>query len=331
MQKAAFVLVTILGMSWGSVVQASPVAKVVAMAPPAWIQRSEAKSEAGRNSELHPGDYVITADKGLLEIQLQSGIDLRVYSASEIKILAPAQTESPGNAPVLSLLRGRICLETPPASSRGNNFNLNVADVLLTTIQQYGHICVSRREGMSSINLRSGSVQITNAIDPGIVVLSEAGIEFRMDDEGSYQLLPSSADAAMADMNTEPFIVEAITKQGSPDPKAAETAPDIAVSEEMKTGEPATDAGIEPDGYRYTVYLFSTRSAEVAEQVNERFHQAGHKTLILVNENDSPIRYRIAVPGFESSQSAREFADSMVGKLGIKDTWIGRDRLDVEE
>lgn len=331
MQKAVFVLVTIFGTAWGSVLQASPIANVVAVASPAWIQRGDEKNEPGRNSELHAGDYAITGENGLLEVQLNSGVELRVYSTSEIRIMAPARSESPGNPAVLSLQRGRICLESPPPSSTGNNFNLNVADVLRATIQQYGHICVTRRKGMSSINLRAGSVQITNAIEPGIVVLSEAGIEFRMDDEGSYQLIPSVQDAAIADMSTEPFIVEAIIKQGSSNPSSGETAPDIAVSEEMKTGEPATDTGIKPDSYSYTVYLFSTRSAVVADQVNERFHQAGHKTRILVNEKDSSIRYRIAVPGFESSQSARDFADSIVGKLGVKDTWIGRDRQDVAE
>ena len=181
---------------------------------------------------------------------------------------------------------------------------------------------------MSSINLRAGSVQITNLIDPGMFILSEAGIEFRMDDEGSYQLLPSAEDATMSDMNSEPFIAEAIAKQESPEPESAETMPDIAVPEDSETVEAETDPAKKASAYTYTVYLFSTRSEEVADEVNQRFQQAGHKSRILVNENDSPIRYRIAVPGFESRQSALDFADSVVGKLGIKDTWIGKDRPD---
>ncbi len=328
MQKTEFGLVALLGLACCSLAQASPVASVAAMVSPAWVQRGEIKEELGRNSEISIGDYVYTGASGLLEIQLQSGVELRVYSASAIRIMRPTQTESgvPGNAPELFVESGRVCLESPPASSTGNNFNLNVADRLLATIQQYGHICVSRREGMSSINLRAGSVQITNAIDPGMVILSQTGTEFRMDDQGSYQLLPSILDGAITDMNTEPFIVEAITRQDSPARESGETAPAAAINEDLQTGEPATDASIQPGGYIYTVYLFSTRSAEVANQVNERFQQAGHKSRILVNEKDAPLRYRVAVSGFESRQAATEFADSMQGKLGIKDTWIGRDR-----
>lgn len=330
MLKAVLVLVAIFGMACCSMAQASPVASIAAMTSPAWVQREDAKNELGRNHEINVGDHVFTGAAGLLEIQLWAGVELRVYSASEIRIMAQAESGSDpsDNLPLLFMQRGRICLESPPASSTGNNFELNVADILLVAIQQYGHICVSRREGMSSINLRAGSVQITNILDPGMVILSEAGIEFRMDDEGSYQLLPSAEDATMADMNSEPFIAEAITKQESSNPESAKTMSDMAVTGDSATAEIETDASKNATGYIYTVYLFSTRSEEVANQVNERFQQAGHKTRILVNENESPIRYRIAVPGFESRQSARDFADSMVGKLGVKDTWIGKDRPD---
>jgi len=330
MQKTVLGLMAILALACCSMAQASPVASIAALASPAWVQREDTKIELGRNHEIDVGDHVFTGAGGLLEIQLWAGVELRVYSASEIRILAQVESgpNLSENLPVLTMQRGRICLESPPASSTGNNFELNVADLLLVAIQQYGHICVSRREGMSSINLRAGSVQITNILDPGMVVLSEAGIEFRMDDEGSYQLLPSAEDASMADMNSEPFIAEAIAKQESPSPESAETTSDTAVTEDSETIDPETDPGKKASGYIYTVYLFSTRSEEIANQVNERFQQAGHKTRILVNENESPIRYRIAVPGFESRQSASDFADSIVGKLGIKDTWIGKDRPD---
>lgn len=330
MQKTVLGLIAILGLTCYSMAQASPVASIAALASPAWVQREDVKAELGRNHEINIGDHVFTGAGGLLEIQLWAGVELRVYSASEIRVMAQAESGSDPseNLPVLLMQHGRICLESPPASSTGNNFELNVADLLLVAIQQYGHICVSRREGMSSINLRAGSVQITNILDPAMVILSEAGIEFRMDDEGSYQLLPSAEDATMADMNAEPFIAEAIAKQEASNPESAETMSDTAVTEGSETVESETDPGENASGYIYTVYLFSTRSEEVADQVNERFQQAGHKTRILVNDNDAPIRYRVALTGFESRQSAGDFADSIVGKLGIKDTWIGKDRPD---
>ena len=79
-------------------------------------------------------------------------------------------------------------------------------------------------------------------------------------------------------------------------------------------------------GYIYTVYLFSTHLEDVANQVNQKFQKAGHQSKIIVTGKDPSIRYRIAVSGFESLQSAQEYSNSVVGKLGISDTWIGKER-----
>ena len=79
------------------------------------------------------------------------------------------------------------------------------------------------------------------------------------------------------------------------------------------------------------MYLFSTRSQQVADDVNQRFHDAGHKTRIIVNESEAVTRYRVAMPGFGNRAEAQAFAGAMVGKHGIGSTWIGRQRLDAEQ
>lgn len=79
-------------------------------------------------------------------------------------------------------------------------------------------------------------------------------------------------------------------------------------------------------GYIYTVYLFSTRFEDVANRVNQKFQKAGHQSEIIVTGTDPSIRYRIAVSGFASLQSAREYSNSVVSELGISDSWIGKER-----
>lgn len=319
-------------------VNAASVASVNAVAPAAWLQQQELKTVLDRNSQINFGDQVVTGETGRLELTLWSGVRLRAYPGSQISLVAQTEsaTDSADKTPMLYFHAGRICLESAPASSSANHFKLNVADMMIAEIQRYGHICVSRREGMSSVNLRAGSVQIFNSLDPGIIILSEAGIEFHMDDEGSYQLLPSATDTAFVDMKQEPFIVVVdvapettvpdTPEAEAPEAESAEGQQDIAVSENTDTDENKAASD-----YIYTVYLFSTRSEEVAQQANERFQQAGHKTLILINEKDSPVRYRVAVSGFLSRQSAKNFADTIVGTLGIRDTWIGRNRSSNED
>jgi len=117
-----------------------------------------------------------------------------------------------------------------------------------------------------------------------------------------------------------------IDSAGMPEsPEAADTAetetsPPAEVASENSSGGEA--------GRSYTVYLFSTRSATVADRLNRKFRTAGYKSVILRRETRSTIRYRVVVPGFESRKSARQFADSIVGKLGISKTRIGEGKPD---
>ncbi len=87
-----------------------------------------------------------------------------------------------------------------------------------------------------------------------------------------------------------------------------------------------TEAGaVDPTSdYVYNVYLFSTTSEEVADQVNKKFQQAGHESRIIVTTKTDVTRYRIAVTGFESHQAAQQYAKSITGTLGVTSTWIGR-------
>ena len=109
-------------------------------------------------------------------------------------------------------------------------------------------------------------------------------------------------------------------------PAAAEG--DMAAAEETAANAPAPEPEEGRNNYIYTVYLFSTRSEDVANEVNQRFQKAGHKSKIITSGKEPSIRYRVAVSGFESRQSAQDFSSSVVGKLGISDTWIGKERND---
>jgi cell division septation protein DedD len=106
------------------------------------------------------------------------------------------------------------------------------------------------------------------------------------------------------------------------------TATKEAVKNESKpvVNEKTPTANENTAGYIYTVYLFSTRFEDVANRVNQKFRKAGHQSEIIVTGKDPTIRYRIAVSGFESLQSAQEYSSSVVGELGISDSWIGKER-----
>jgi len=333
MQKTVSGLLAIICLACCPLANASSSARVTATASPAWIHKGEDRIGLAAGREIAVGDRVTSGENGRIEIELWSRVRLRVYPESEISVMNGGNSDLP---PLLKLHLGRICLESPPASSRDTKFGLNVDDLLLVTFQQYGHICASRHEEMSVINLRAGSVQIDNEVEPGIVILSEAGTVFQMDDDGAYQLLSLVDESEVADMHQQPFISAQKAAQPAAGMKMDEqqevVAEADAITQAISENEPAEageNTAITPaatDDYVYTVYLFSTRSEEVAERVSREFQKAGHETRILVREGEDPARYRIAVSGFESRESASEFAAAIVGTLGIRDTWIGKDR-----
>ena len=304
-------LIAILGLTLVSTVSASPVGRVTALASPVWLHQGDEKRRLTANDELNVGDSIVTGDRGQAEIQLWSDPILRIYPGTEFSIQAKERsTVSSTNIPGrLYLQLGKVCARTGPPTSKGRGIDLNVADKMVAVIHQSAHISLSRGEGISSVQLRDGSVEITSSIDQSILVLSEAGIEFTLDDDGSFQLLPPVDDPnATAE---ETFITDTV--------ETGTAVPDIEASNESESKQ---QAGV----YVYTLYLFSTRSEDVANQVNTKLQQAGHDARILANENESPARYRIVVSGFDSRQGAEEYAASIVGKLGIRDTWIGKDR-----
>ena len=324
MHKTAISLVALGCMVCFSLSHASPVAKVTALKSPAWVQQENDKTGLTNGSDLELGDYIITGTSGRVEMQLWPNASLHLYPDSVISLVPGSNAEAgaTGKQPVVQMLQGKICVDYRPELSPGSVFEVNIGNTIVTAIRHRSDICLLRQDGLSSVELRTGSVQVTHSIDPNMIILSRAGTELRIDDDGSYELL-SPGVAAISPEAEQPFITEtAIETENEIDAPAA-VEDDSAVIDEIAADESEPEADKKTKKYIYTVYLFSTRSEEVAGEVNQRFQKAGHESEIFVTGQEDATRYRVAVSGFRSRQSAQEFSDSVVGKLGIRDTWIG--------
>jgi len=328
MHKNLLSFIALIGITCFSPTNASSIAKITALQSPVWVQQNNTKTELGQNSVLRVGDQIITGESGRVEMLLWSNLMLQLNANSEITILANQKTviATTDIQPELYIQKGRACIKFGSQPDTENKLKINIGNTMFAAIQHHVDICVRRQDGMSSIILLGGSVQVTHSVDQNIIVLSEAGTEFRIDDKGSYQLLfPNDNDSLTPEINN-PVTVEATIEEKSPSDAIDGDDGKIGASEEVTKAEtePATQEDL--PGYIYTVYLFSTRSEEVAEQVNRKLQEAGHDTQIYVSETDSVTRYRIVVSGFKSAKTAKEFSNSIVGKLGIRDTWIGKER-----
>ncbi len=338
--------------------QASAIATITVLSPSAWVLRGNARSELRSDSVLEFGDHIFTNENGKIELQFPSNAVLRLNVNSEVSLPVNGQStsETGGIQPELYFHRGRACIEFDAVVDGEKVFKLNIGNMTFAEISSYGDICVLREEGSSWIKLRAGSIQITHSIDPNMIVLSRVHTVLRVNDEGSYQFLyPETDDLTIPEIEAAFGATldggkdvssgkvdngtsrEATAEDGAVgdgavgdgadgDGAVADGAVEDGAVEDSATGDASLATSDENLDYNYTVYLFSTRSQEIADQVNRKFHKADLDTQIYVSEDASVTRFRIVVTGFNSRHAAKVFSDSIVGQLGIKDTWIGRSK-----
>ena len=327
MHKILLNFIALIGIICISPVNASPVATVIDLRSPVWIQQNDVKTVLSKNSVLKNGDQIITSETGRVELLLWSTVKLQLNASSAITILAGQKSgvTSADNQPELNIQKGKACIKFISQPDTLNKFKINIGNRLYATLHHQADICAQREEGMSSIKLRGGSVQVTHSVDPNLIILSKAGTEFRINDSGSYKLLVPGSINSLTSQSESPLPTLAAPEEDVPSDAVDTNVDEVVASEETTTTKPEASGQENSSGSQYTVYLFSTRSEDVAEQVNRKFQEAGHKTEIKVSETDSVTRYRIAVSGFSSVQAAKNYSDSIIGTLGIKNTWIGNE------
>ncbi len=303
MQKTTLYLLALGIVGYLSPVHVFAFAEVNAFELPAWIQHNNNKTMISDSSNLEIGDHVITGDSGRVELQLRSNTTLRLYPDSKILLDKKTLLNSAEIQPIINVQQGRVCVEYVSEQNKGKTVGLSIGNTIVNASSYRSFICLLRDNKVSSISLHGGSAQITHSINPDIIILSQSGSELKIQDDGSYELLNQTAGSSKPSRLDESFI----TKTGA--------------GSESQVNELQSD-------YIYTVYLFSTRSEEKAKRINEKLQKAGHQSEIIAKGEGDSIRYRLAVTGFKSRQSAKQFANTIVGNHGITETWIGKDTQD---
>ena len=324
-------MIVLSGTFWASAALAYSSFTVDSIESPVWVERDGTRAPISVGDEIHVQDSVSTGDSGRIGLRLQSGIDLQLDVNSKIEILGPANSETVTDEP-LSIVKfhgGRGCVQFMAQPGEGKTFNLLLGDALRIVIQELGHICMEYSSDLSRVVLAEGNVQITNLIEPGMVVLGQRGSEYRFDDTGYFELGRMETEITIEISDIVPVVQKTNVEidPGDSRTKAADSM-DTREGDEGNTDllSPAnTDTS---SAYVFTVYVFSTRSQEVAREVNQNLRAAGHETGIVISSGGASVRYRVAVSGFSSRREAQDYATNIIGKHGISDTWIGRSKVD---
>jgi hypothetical protein len=302
---------------------ASPgIATITAWNSPVWLQQDDRKTRFVGHRKIRIGDNISTGETGRIQMELWENATLQLNTDSEITIRMADDIDASRSElhPLLYIHQGRACINYTAQSGSNGQFKVNMGNTMFAAIRHLGDICVLRSNGQNYIKLRAGSVQITHSVDPDIIILSESGSEIHMEDSGSYRLLFPGDELSALEIE-KPFILETGGEEVTPTDLHDPGNTEITGLPEKESGATAKNEG---STIVYTVYLFSTRDEEVAQKANQKFLKAGHDTQIIESTAGPTIRYRVAATGFKSNQAAKNFANSIAGKLGVTGTWIGR-------
>jgi hypothetical protein len=297
-----------------------PVKKITALKSPVWLQQGVHKSQLNSDQKLKPGDKITTGNSGQVEIQMGLASTLLLYPDSEISIKPEEADKSATQSQPLILVihRGKSCFHSKQVAKYIDKIDIYLGSSLVSPVSFNYDICVQREGSLSSVNLRNGSVQINHSKE-GVFILSEQGIQLHIDDDGSFKLIASDS----VDKETKNKAENVLSS--SPGTKI-KVGTSITHDERTEKETNTTPTAIRSTKH-YNVYLFSTLDEALAEQVNQRFHQANLNSRIIIVDWQGTSRYRIAVPGFESLEEAQAFSESVMGKLGISNTWIGQGKV----
>ena len=308
MKKTIRIGFALCALSWASGLSAAIDISISGLKSAAWLQRDEAKSELNFQTTPGVGDRLITGETGQVEVRLGADAVLQVNSNSEVAI-ALDESSSVKGRPELHVRKGRACIKYMAISEIESGLRIVLGNAVFAEINIQGDVCALRRDGLSALKLRSGKVRITHALDRNIVVLSSIGTEYFAGDNGEFRLISPGVDALAISDIERPFVVDPPVENNPADAdNARQPAEQVAGPVEI-----------------FSVYLFSSRSPDVADGVNQRFRGAGFESQVIKVSDGAEARYRVAVSGFPSREAAQKFADAVVGRLGIGDTWIGRD------
>ena len=173
----SLIAIPVLFSTWSSLLAASS-ATVYAVQPSAWLQQGDTVQVLKAGYVVDSGDRIITGEDGRIEIRIDDWLSLQQNTGSEV-VLQPEEPNLEGEGqepPDLLVQAGWSCIEVHRAPPDGNRFVVALGNTMSITLFDEGRICVLHQDGLSSVHLREGSVQIVHSVDPNIIVLSESGL-----------------------------------------------------------------------------------------------------------------------------------------------------------
>jgi hypothetical protein len=263
---------------------AAELAQVVALQPPAWLQRGAYRFPLQPGTAFHSGDTVAVGDAGHVTVRTADGGLLRLAPSSQLLIhdLRAAAAEQPFSAR-LELDSGQLRYTTI-STLRELPRQLDVVLDGLTIHITHTDIVFARQGNIARACLIDGEAAMDTA-DAGAQPLPRGGC--------------IASDPAVDNTNATGII------------DALDTA----------TRMPTGKGTLVPDG-GWNAYLASFTTLNAALALSKQFQDDGYPTTHITAHVNNVMHYRVYVPDLESKQEATGLLARLKGRHGIRTPWI---------
>ena len=137
-------------------------------------------------AEEFDGRHIVTGDDTGVELQLSPGVMLNIHKRSKVVYFANARD---GESVDLSLASGLTCIHSTVDPVSDGKLVIDIVERIRVTFRHPGKLCVMRTLNSASVFLWAGNVQIVHDKLENMIVLGEPGSEYRVDDNGQFQLV----------------------------------------------------------------------------------------------------------------------------------------------
>jgi hypothetical protein len=174
-----------------------------------------------------------------------------------------------------------------------------------------------RLDNLGELNRQSLITKHMEELTAAIAAIKAGNDQYRLDNQGELKRMQEEFRHELDK------IAAAVTGlQGGPgDQKEtsirfAKDSSDINVTQVDSNGAPARGG--------WVVNVVSSKHIEPVEKLMNKLHKRGipaeiHEVII-----DGKVRYRLRIPGFSTSDEARDYAHNLDGDLGLKGPWVSR-------
>ena len=172
-------------------------------------------------------------------------------------------------------------------------------------------------DSQGELNGPSLMVKQIEELTAAIAAIKAGNDQYRLDNQGELKTMQVEFQRSIENISALVIALqEGSSAQEESSIQPANGSSDVNVAQLEPSDVPAKSG--------WVVNVVSSEHIEAVEKLMNKLHKRGipaetHEVIV-----GGKVRYRLRIPGFSSSDEARDYANHLDGDLGLKDPWVSK-------